>query len=172
MPMYDVQCSLSLSKDEKDKIAKAITRIHTTTFTVPSLFVNVQFTNLPAGSSYQAGEERKANRIIAFLRGGPRTREQFIDVTKQIKQAWDDILNNGKGGEGERQIGLIAVLDGLAGGLENGFVVPAAGEDIGWLSNHKAEFEKLAAAGNPDFIGLLHEMETREDLVAKISQNH
>ncbi|KAJ4861157.1 putative oxalocrotonate tautomerase enzyme domain-containing protein [Trichoderma breve] len=171
MPLYEVQHYIPLSLEERNKFAKEITRIHTREFITPSLFVNVQFTELKEGSSFIAGEEKKTNRVIAFLRGGPRTREQFVDVTKQVKKAWDEIMNEGKAVWGERQLSLVGVIDGLAGGLEHDFVAPEAGKDVAWLKNHKSDFQKLASEGNDLFVGILQEMENREDLVAKLQQD-
>lgn len=45
-------------------------------------------------------------------------------MTKQVKKAWDEIMNEGKAVWGERQLSLVGVIDGLAGGLEHDFVAP------------------------------------------------
>ena len=57
MPFYDVHHCVSLTKEERDRLAEAITFIHTRTFAVPRLFVNVQFTDLRNYHTYVAGKE-------------------------------------------------------------------------------------------------------------------
>jgi len=46
MPFYDVEHITPLTSAQRNALAKAITRIHSETFTTPKLFVNVRFVDL------------------------------------------------------------------------------------------------------------------------------
>ena len=56
MPLYQIQHSSTLSRDQQDKLAAAITEIHAEKFTTPSLFVNVIFTDTSSQHTYVAGK--------------------------------------------------------------------------------------------------------------------
>ena len=56
MPFYDVQHTLSLSEKQKEKLADAITPVHTLLFTAPKLFVNVAFTDVSNREIFAAGK--------------------------------------------------------------------------------------------------------------------
>lgn len=56
MPFYDVQHTLSLSEQQKEKLADAITTIHTSLFMAPKLFVNVTFTDVSNREIFAAGK--------------------------------------------------------------------------------------------------------------------
>lgn len=57
MPLYEISHSCPFSDDEKDELAKAITYIHSRTFTTPSIFVNVQFIDAKVMSVYIGGKK-------------------------------------------------------------------------------------------------------------------
>ena len=56
MPLYEVEHTIHLSPEQLDKLAEAITRIHTRAFTTPSLFVNIRFTNVAQQVTYVGGK--------------------------------------------------------------------------------------------------------------------
>lgn len=80
MPLYEVQHYIPLSLEERNKFAKEITRIHTREFITPSLFVNVQFTELKEGSSFIAGEE------VCAIPTGATPRENMIDILNVLEK--------------------------------------------------------------------------------------
>lgn len=57
MPMYEVEHVCPLSPSQQKSIAAAIVKIHSETFTTPSLFVNVRFKDRNAIPLFVAGEQ-------------------------------------------------------------------------------------------------------------------
>ena len=57
MPAYEIEHIDTLTSLQKDKLAKAITEIHSRLFTTPSLFVNVHFVNLDGQDYYVGGRK-------------------------------------------------------------------------------------------------------------------
>src|ERR1700678_1238908 len=85
MPLYTVITEDNfVSEEKKAKIAKEITRIHTTVMKVPSNFVRVVFLSYPKGSGYTAGEQAPTAALNCVLRSG-HTDE---DKTEMLKQLW------------------------------------------------------------------------------------
>jgi phenylpyruvate tautomerase PptA (4-oxalocrotonate tautomerase family) len=73
-----------VSEEKKAKIAKEITRIHTTVMKVPSNFVRVIFLSYPKGSGYAAGEQASTAVLSCVLRSG----HTDADKTDMLKQLW------------------------------------------------------------------------------------
>jgi phenylpyruvate tautomerase PptA (4-oxalocrotonate tautomerase family) len=73
-----------VSEEKKAKIAKEITRIHTTVMKVPSNFVRVIFLSYPKGSGYAAGELAATAVLSCVLRSG----HTDADKTDMLKQLW------------------------------------------------------------------------------------
>ena len=85
MPLYTAITEDGFMPDEtKAKIAKEITRIHTTVMKVPNNFVRVVFLFYPKGSGYAAGEVASTAALNCVLRSG-HTDE---DKTEMLKQLW------------------------------------------------------------------------------------
>ena len=85
MPLYTAITEDGFVSDEtKAKIAKEITRIHTSIMKVPASFVRVVFLSYPKGSGYTAGKEAPAAALNCVLRSG-HTNE---DKTEMLKQLW------------------------------------------------------------------------------------
>ena len=85
MPLYTAITEDGFVSDEtKAKIAKEITRIHTTVMKVPSNFVRVVFLSYPKGSGYTAGEEASTAALNCVLRSGHTDAEK----TEMLKQLW------------------------------------------------------------------------------------
>lgn len=64
MPLYEISHATPLSESQKDRLAQAITRAHTSRFTTPSFFVNVMFIDVHNESYYVGG---KRVRPFTFL---------------------------------------------------------------------------------------------------------
>lgn len=56
MPFYIINHKDPISPPQRDELAATITKIHTTLFTAPSLFVNVKFEDLSQASYYVGGK--------------------------------------------------------------------------------------------------------------------
>jgi phenylpyruvate tautomerase PptA (4-oxalocrotonate tautomerase family) len=85
MPLYTAITEDGfVSGETKAKIAKEITRIHTTIMKVPAGFVRVVFFSYPRGSGFSAGEVAPTAALNCVLRSG-HTDE---DKTEMLKQLW------------------------------------------------------------------------------------
>jgi phenylpyruvate tautomerase PptA (4-oxalocrotonate tautomerase family) len=85
MPLYTaISEDGFVSDDRKAKIAKEITRIHTTVMKVPDNFVRVVFLSYPKGSGYTGGVEAPTAALNCVLRRGHTDAEK----TEMLKQLW------------------------------------------------------------------------------------
>ena len=85
MPFYTAITEDGFVSDEKKaKIAKEITRIHTTVMKVPNNFVRVVFLSYAKGSGYAAGEKAATAALNCVLRSG----HTDADKTEMLKQLW------------------------------------------------------------------------------------
>ena len=85
MPLYTAITEDGFVSDEKkSKIAKEITRIHTTIMKVPNSFVRVVFLSYPKGSGYTAGKADSTAALNCVLRSGHTDAEK----TEMLKQLW------------------------------------------------------------------------------------
>ena len=90
MPLYTAITEDGFVSDEtKAKIAKEVTRIHTTVMKVPNNFVRVVFLSYPKGSGFAAGEKASTAALNCVLRSG-HTDE---DKTEMLKQLWSAFQN-------------------------------------------------------------------------------
>jgi phenylpyruvate tautomerase PptA (4-oxalocrotonate tautomerase family) len=90
MPLYTAITEDGFVSDEKKaKIAKEITRIHTTVMKVPSNFVRVVFLSYPEGSGFTGGEKALTAALNCVLRSG-HTDE---DKAEMLKQLWSMFQN-------------------------------------------------------------------------------
>jgi phenylpyruvate tautomerase PptA (4-oxalocrotonate tautomerase family) len=85
MPLYTAITEDGFVTDAtKAKIAKEITRIHTTIMKVPANFVRVVFLSYPKGSGFAAGERASTAALNCVLRSGHTDAEK----TEMLKQLW------------------------------------------------------------------------------------
>ena len=85
MPLYTAITEDGFVSDEtKAKIAREITRIHTTIMKVPASFIRVVFLSYAKGSGYTAGKAAPTAALNCVLRSG-HTDE---DKTESLKQLW------------------------------------------------------------------------------------
>ncbi|RDH36214.1 hypothetical protein BDQ94DRAFT_167833 [Aspergillus welwitschiae] len=102
---------------------------------------------------------------MAYVRaGGTRTTADFDELAQRVSEAWDRVIRNGEPVLEERKLNAVFVLGGITTGMENGFLLPRAGEDASWLRSNAPKFEELATQGDADFIELVEEMRSRNDL--------
>jgi phenylpyruvate tautomerase PptA (4-oxalocrotonate tautomerase family) len=131
MPLYEVNIVTALTQAQKQAFAQCITKIHTRYFTTPSIFVNVRFNfNKIADEQlnyFVAGKPHASNSILATVRtGGGRTGDTFETAAKEIAQAWDEVVNDGKKDNLpiEKQLRAVFLVGDVLVALEAGFVVP------------------------------------------------
>lgn len=65
MPLYIISHKDPISPTQRDGLAAAVTKIHTTVFTTPSLFVNVKFEDASDASYYVGG--KPVSKFPVFL---------------------------------------------------------------------------------------------------------
>ena len=125
MPWYDVEHAIPLTSIQCDALAEKITYLHTRTFMVPALLVNIQFRDSSKDNTYVAGKRKVSNRIQANLRVGPgRPIQAFDDLAEQLENAWYEVVGNGKG----KELRAVLINGGRVTGREAGFVIsPASG---------------------------------------------
>ena len=74
----------------KERIAKEITRIHTTIMNVPAAFVRVVFLSYPKGSGYTAGVEAPTAALNSVIRSG-HTDAEKAETLKQLWSMFQDL---------------------------------------------------------------------------------
>ncbi|KAJ4394660.1 hypothetical protein N0V93_003879 [Gnomoniopsis smithogilvyi] len=156
MPYYVIAHAGPLTAQHRDALAATITKIHTTLFTTPSLFVNVKFEDVSAASYYVGGRRAQVNTIHANVRtGSSRPRSAYDELCRQLRAAWEELLPS------STPLHAVFVHGSLVAGEEQGFLRPEAGNDAEWVRVNMPEFEKRAAAGNEDMKLLVEECKTR-----------
>jgi len=167
MPIFEVFHSIPLSDAQRQKIAEGITHLHSRKFVTPSLFVNVTFTDSSSHSTYVGGKPKTYNKVVVSVRpGGTRTTEQFEELCEEVIQIWDDVVNDGKKGSGNKEMRVVFIQAVLSAAVEAGFRLPQASQDRYWLKDNKAQFQRLADAGDMDFQEVMRELDTRDDFVS------
>lgn len=184
MPLYLITLAHPhlLTPSQRRSLAESLTRIHTTLFSTPSLFVNVRFTNAAGGpsaaigkletapaddaTSFAGGKESRTNIIAAHVRHGPsRPREKYDELCRLVKDAWDQVVVDpqGKTEAEENRLHTIFVLGDIVAGWERGFSIPGAGEDAEWLRGNMGEFERRAEGGDKVMGELVQEIKARRE---------
>ncbi|KAL7917002.1 hypothetical protein ACQKWADRAFT_307872 [Trichoderma austrokoningii] len=177
MPYYEVHHSYSLTNEQQQEIASAITNLHAATFTTPSLFVHVQFTKSDESGStvhFMAGTRRSAqtNRIVGIVRtSAKRTKADLDRLAQRIEKAWYSALGVNfdestqqlpPSDEGKR-LALVGFTP-LLHVREWGLGAPEAGKEGEWMKELLPYMQKIAGAGDKDVANMLREFEEREDL--------
>ncbi|KAK5072654.1 hypothetical protein LTR64_004872 [Lithohypha guttulata] len=184
MPLYNVEHSYPLKGEQKAELAERITRLHSRTFTTPSIFVQVKFYSHDASAHnyFVAGKPKEecANRIIGFVRtSASRTKEQFDKLAEQIEDSWYIVVGQRVEGqteddkpqkdmpEKERKAMEIMSVTFIGGymGREKGFPIPEAGDEGEWMKANRKQFERRAELGEEDIKDMLQEVDEREGLL-------
>ncbi|GAB7350764.1 hypothetical protein MBLNU459_g1308t1 [Dothideomycetes sp. NU459] len=186
MPAYEVEHIFPLTERQKDELAEAITKIHSSHFSTPKIFVNVRFTNVEGHSTYVAGKrneiqlqspktngwgsvrppQRKANRIFAYVRHGPsRTQSDYDAVSVALTNAWDEIVPLPQVKRSlpapDTELRLVMFYGAIVAGTEAGFSIPPAGGDKQWLKDNLEAFKQKADGGDEDFQDMVKEITER-----------
>ena len=143
-----VQHSYPLSTEQKFAVAQAITKLHSTAFLTPSLYVNVSYIpSEPQGDFFLAGKPMlpaSPNRITASVRMSPsRTKEMFDEVALKVEAIWYDIVNrqdksngavNGSHGATKEEAKAKklhgVVFQGIIAAAENGILLPSVSDPL------------------------------------------
>ncbi|KIW01864.1 uncharacterized protein PV09_06713 [Verruconis gallopava] len=156
MPLYLVSHAQDLTDEQRDRLAQGITKIHTSIFTAPSLFVNVRFSPASQYVGYVGGKRSTVSSITGHVRHGPsRTQVMYDELTSSISKLWAETV------ESDRDI-RIFIMGDIVAGYEQGVSLPPAGGDKVWLKNNLPYFEKKAAEGNQQMKDLLEEIKERK----------
>jgi len=141
MPIYQCATSKVLSPEIKAAIAKEFTRIHVESTGAPEPFVNIVFSDLPAGSHYLAGAVRDNGTLInAIVRAG-RTLETRQALLKSLSAAWSRLT-----GQPERNLVIRVEEADAATIMEAGLIMPRPGEEAAWFAANKAVLGETAQA--------------------------
>ncbi|KAH7089261.1 hypothetical protein FB567DRAFT_328829 [Paraphoma chrysanthemicola] len=159
MPHYMIYHSHPLDSAQQQAIANGITDLHCKLFSAPSAFVNISF--LPAPKTYVARSPSATNFIHAHLRPrGPAFTPQLHSLLHGIKALWHEVV----GGTGEGRIddtrGLhnVFLFEDLSAGMEQGFVLPKAGEEEAWKESNWGDFVARREKGDESVGRLMEEL--------------
>ncbi|KAF2166315.1 hypothetical protein M409DRAFT_23505 [Zasmidium cellare ATCC 36951] len=166
MPRYDILHVVPLTDDQYDDFQRAVTTIHTESFGVPSLFVNVAFTNITSQVQFIAGKKRQGNHLIAHVRLGNRTKEQLQKLATDIIAAWDRTVvephaSEGKAETRRRKLHSVFILASDVVGTEAGLPVPIAGKEAEFLKSHYVEIKRRADEGDDLMVDTIEEIKQR-----------
>ncbi|KAH7061942.1 hypothetical protein BKA63DRAFT_191960 [Paraphoma chrysanthemicola] len=159
MPHYMIYHSHPLDSAQQQAIANGITDLHCELFSAPSAFVNISF--LPPPTTFVARSPTRSNFIHAHLRPrGPSFTPQLHSLLQGIKALWHEVV----GGTGEGRIddakGLhnVFLFEDLVAGMEQGFVLPKAGEEGTWKGTNWEAFEGRRGRGDESVGRLMEEL--------------
>jgi phenylpyruvate tautomerase PptA (4-oxalocrotonate tautomerase family) len=132
MPFYSCNVPAgSLTDNEKDDLARAITRIHAEVTGAPPDLVHVIYNELGAADSYTAGEPSTDIIITGHIRAG-RSDPEKQRLLREVAGAGAAITR--------RPLDSIAVLIRDVPAkyiLESGEIVPELGEEDAWLAKRE-----------------------------------
>jgi phenylpyruvate tautomerase PptA (4-oxalocrotonate tautomerase family) len=122
MPLYTAITEDGFVSDEKKaKIAKEITRIHTTVMKVPNNFVRVVFLSYPKSSGFAAGEKASTAALNCVLRSG-HTEAEKTDMLKQLWSMFQDLT-----GIPTDQLAISLQEISSSNAMEMGQIMPSVG---------------------------------------------
>ena len=122
MPLYTAITEDGfLSDPTKAKIAKEITRVHTTVMKVPANFVRVVFLSYPKGSGFAAGERTPTAALNCVLRSG-HTDAEKTEMLKQLWAMFQDLT-----GTPTDQLAISLQEISSSNAMEMGQIMPAVG---------------------------------------------
>ena len=92
---------------------------------------------------------------------GPDNRPKLLGITNSLTHIWNSILLPSHPGrlDDERALHNVFLMEDIAAGAEQGFLLPVAGEDAKWAEQHLAEFQRRARGGDISMRGLIKEVE-------------
>lgn len=62
------------------------------------------------------------------MRPDGRSRDEFNELSESLTKAWDEVVNDGRAGRGDKELRAVMILGTIVAGREAGFVLPAVSE--------------------------------------------
>jgi phenylpyruvate tautomerase PptA (4-oxalocrotonate tautomerase family) len=124
MPLYIATTEDGFLTDPiRAKLAREITKIHTTIMKIPATFVRVAFVSYPQGSGYTAGERAPTAALNCILRSGhtPEEKETVLKELWAVFQNTTGIVND------QLAISLQEIPSSNA--MEMGQIMPTVGHE-------------------------------------------
>jgi phenylpyruvate tautomerase PptA (4-oxalocrotonate tautomerase family) len=124
MPLYIATTEDGFLTDQtKAKLAKEITKIHTSIMKVPASFVRVAFMSFPKGSGFTAGEKAPTAALNCILRSG-HSLEEKETVLKQLWNAFQSAT-----GIATDQLAISLQEIPSSDAMEMGTIMPVVGNE-------------------------------------------
>jgi phenylpyruvate tautomerase PptA (4-oxalocrotonate tautomerase family) len=124
MPLYIATIEDGFLTDQtKAKLAKEITKIHTSSMKVPSSFVRVAFMSYPKGSGFTAGEKAPTAALNCILRSG-HSLEEKETVLKELWNAFQSAT-----GIATDQLAISLQEIPSSNAMEMGTIMPVVGNE-------------------------------------------
>ncbi|KAF1362865.1 hypothetical protein EJ07DRAFT_105836 [Lizonia empirigonia] len=172
MPLYEIHHSCALSPSQRAALARAITTLHCTTFSAPSIFVNVTFHPTSGQTIFVGGALQCTNYILGHLRPRPNNAANRTHVVATLTQIWNEharplesALGSTAPGNGrlddERALHNVFLIEDIVAGAEQGFMLPVAGQDAEWAKENMGEFERRAGEGDESMRVLVQEYKAK-----------
>ncbi|OAL45295.1 hypothetical protein IQ07DRAFT_520375, partial [Pyrenochaeta sp. DS3sAY3a] len=118
---------------------------------------------------FVGGKPVWTNYIIGHLRPrGAENRSKLNDLVGGITALWDDVVR-GVDARGDGRSGRLDdakalhncfIMEDIAAGAEQGFVLPVAGRDGAWIEENMGAFERRAGEGDESMRALIGEYES------------
>jgi phenylpyruvate tautomerase PptA (4-oxalocrotonate tautomerase family) len=124
MPIYtSITQEGSLSKQQRNEIAEAVTKIHVDATGAPRSFVNVRFFTYPAGNNFRGGTES----ATAYLAGNIRSGRDLATKQKILQELVAVMQRIGKLPANE----VVAYVDDITADqvMEKGAILPHPGQE-------------------------------------------
>jgi phenylpyruvate tautomerase PptA (4-oxalocrotonate tautomerase family) len=138
MPLYQcVSPEGLLDESARAKVAEEITRIHCDAAGVPPSFVNVMFTDVPAGKYFVAGKLSGHSLLNAAIRTG-RDLETRQRILRELSRMWTRLTGQT---EGELLISLWESPPENV--MEAGLIFPGIGQEEQWFEENRAKLTEL-----------------------------
>lgn len=158
--------SCPISSSQSQALAEGITSLHSSLFSAPTSFVNISFLPSPS-NTYVSSRLVATNFLHAHLRPrGPANASKLQTLVKTIMKLWAEHVAQDDKSEGRlddaRGLHNVFVFEDLAAGAEQGFVLPKAGEEEGWVRENWEDFERRAKDGDGAVGMMMEEIEERK----------
>jgi phenylpyruvate tautomerase PptA (4-oxalocrotonate tautomerase family) len=173
MPLYEIHHSHPLTAAQHTALATEITNLHCTTFAAPALFVNIVFRPSTAYTTV-GGQPARTNYIVGHLRPrGADNAPKLTAVVAGLTGIWnahvrreDGVLDRIPGvgyapkrGDGRlddpRALHNVFLMEDIAAGAEQGFMLPLAGRESAWVQENMARFRERAENGDESMRALV-----------------
>ncbi|KAF1948895.1 hypothetical protein CC80DRAFT_426068 [Byssothecium circinans] len=162
MPHYEIFHTTPLARSQRTQLASAITNLYCTTFSAPSIFVNITFHYYDAEKAEEKGHVKHTNSISAHLRPRENSRPKYLDIINSLSNLWNDIVKPEEPGWlfDPKALDKVFIMGDIDAGVEQGFVLPVAGPDGDgkWLEDNMEAFKRRADAGDESMRRLVEDV--------------